>query len=324
MTFTTLFMLFLAQTSLAHPTSHPASRTVSVTSSSKAGIAGGDADTDMQQFTASGKTTWYYQWSVSSDVSTTDLEFVPMLWGQKDVAQWTDASNGINATISKNKPTAVLGFNEPQETGQSNLTPQQGADLWTTYIEPLHAQGLRLGSPAPSSAPSGKTWIQDFLTACNGACTVDFIALHYYDVNATAFMEYLTDFHNTFQRPIWVTEWACQNFNNGPQCTAAEVAEFLNTTQSFMDAQDWVERYAWYGVMRDLGGVNPLDAMMTSDGKINDLGKQYIGTEAPKTSGGAPGATGTAGLPGIPTSSGILRWSTSWWLSSILLTAFLL
>ncbi|KAJ7040733.1 glycosyl hydrolase catalytic core-domain-containing protein [Mycena alexandri] len=324
MTFTTLFLLFLAHASLAHPTSHPTSRAVSVNSSSKAGIAGGgDADTDMQQFTTSGKVSWYYEWSVSSDVSNTDLEFVPMLWGQKDVAQWTDASDGINATISQHKPTAVLGFNEPQETGQSNLTPQQGADLWKTYIEPLHAQGLRLGSPAPSSAPSGKTWIQDFLTACAGACTVDFIALHYYDVNATKFIDYLTDFHNTFQRPIWVTEWACQNFNNGPQCTASEVAEFLNTTQSFMDAQDWVERYAWYGVMRDLGGVNPLDAMMSSDGKINDLGQQYIGTEAPKTSG-APGATGTAGLPGIPTSNGILKWSTSWGLIWIPLTAFLL
>ncbi|KAJ7693296.1 hypothetical protein B0H17DRAFT_844386, partial [Mycena rosella] len=168
----------------------------------------------------------------------------------------------------------------PQQPGQSNLTAQEGADMWKTYIEPFHAQGLRLGSPAPSSAPSGKTWLQDFLTACDGGCTVDFIALHYYDVNATKFAEYLTDFHDTFQRPIWVTEWACQNFNNGPQCTAAETAEFLNQTQAFMDSQDWVERYAWYGIMTDLGGVNPDDAMMDKDGKITDLGKQYIGAEA--------------------------------------------
>ncbi|KAJ7176661.1 hypothetical protein C8R46DRAFT_809864, partial [Mycena filopes] len=255
-----------------------------VNASSKAGIGGGgDADTDIKQFETSGKVSWYYSWSVSSDVDT-DLEFVPMMWGQKDVALWADPSDGINATIASKKPSAVLGFNEPQEPGQANLTPQQGADMWRAYLEPLHAQGLRLGSPAPSSAPSGKTWIQDFLTACDGGCTVDFIALHYYDVNATRFINYLNDFHDTFQRPIWVTEWACQNFNKGPQCTAPEVAEFLNTTQSFMDAQDWVERYAWYGVMRDIN-INPLDAMMTSDGKITDLGKQYIGSEAPKTSG---------------------------------------
>ncbi|KAJ6466892.1 glycoside hydrolase [Mycena sanguinolenta] len=323
MTLTIPLLLLLAQTILAHPTS----RTVTVTNSSKAGLAGGgDSDTDMTQFTTTGKVSWYYTWGLDS-VDDTNLEFVPMLWGEKDVSGWTDASNGVNATISQRKPTAVLGMNEPQETGQSNLTPQQGADMWTSYIEPLKSQGLRLGSPAPSSAPSGKTWIQDFLTACNGACTVDFIALHYYDVNATAFAEYLTDFHNTFQRPIWVTEWACQNFNGGPQCTAPEVAEFLNQTQAFMDAQDWVERYAWFGALRDLQGVNTLDAMLTSSGQITDLGKQYIGAEAPMTSGAPPGATGTVGLPGLPTSGGIMRrvrWWTSWGAIPILLIAYLL
>ncbi|KAJ6587210.1 glycosyl hydrolase catalytic core-domain-containing protein [Mycena vulgaris] len=314
MTLTILTLLLLA----LHVSAHPTSRTVSVTSSSKAGIAGGgDGNQDMLQFTSTGKVSWYYTWGMFS-VDGTELEFVPMLWGQKQIAQWTDPTDGINATIAQQKPTALLGMNEPQEKGQSNLTPQEGADMWKTYIEPFHAQGLRLGGPAPSSAPSGKKWIQDFLTACNGGCTVDFIALHYYDVNATAFAEYLTDFHDTFQRPIWVTEWACQNFNNGPQCTAPETAEFLNQSQAFMDAQDWVERYAWYGVMRDLGGVNPNDAMMDSNGKITDLGKQYIGAEAPKTSG-------TGGLPGFPSSAGMLgRVSTSWGVMLALLPAALL
>jgi hypothetical protein len=108
MTLTKLLLLF----QLAHAISaHPTSRTLSVTSSSKAGIAGGgDAQTDMTQFTVTGRVSWYYTWSLYS--VDTDLEFVPMLWGQKDVTQWTDASDGINATISQRKPTAILGMNE--------------------------------------------------------------------------------------------------------------------------------------------------------------------------------------------------------------------
>lgn len=206
-------------------------------------------------------------------------------------------------------------FARPQQAGQSNLTPAQGAELWQQYIEPLKAQGVRLGTPATSSAPSGKTWVQDWLSTCGGGCTPDFVALRtynfvpfdfdfanlirlstclsfhlassfilvpaspadWYDVNATAFQEYLEDFHNTFQKPIWVTEWACQvavsafripgllnvyqnpqNFNGGPQCSQQDIIDFLNQTQSFMDATDWVERYAWFGVMRDLQGVNPV------------------------------------------------------------------
>ncbi|KAJ7141461.1 hypothetical protein C8R44DRAFT_867082 [Mycena epipterygia] len=102
-----------------------------------------------------------------------------------------------------------------------------------------------------------------------------------------------------------------------------DVAEFLNQTQAFMDAQDWVERYLWYGVLRDLGGVNTDDAMMTGDGKMTDLGQQYIGAEAPKTSGAAPGATGTTGLPGLPTNAGMsgrMRWSMFWTIPMLLVT----
>ena len=98
----------------------------------------------------------------------------------------------------------------PQYPDQSNLTAQQGADLWGAHMQPLKAQGILLGSPAPTNAPSGKTWLQDFLTACDGGCTVDFIALHWYGINSTQFVLYLQDIHNTFKRPIWVTEWACQ------------------------------------------------------------------------------------------------------------------
>jgi len=276
--------------SYAHPTIH--SRTV--TNSSKAGLAWSNGNSiDVSQYETTGKVSWYYTWSSYS--INTDLEFVPMLWGQTSEG---DFSSTINQTISDLKPTAVLGMNEPQETGQSNLTPEQGVAMWKTYLEPLRSQGLRLGSPAPSSAPSGKTWLQDFLTACSGECTVDFIALHWYDVNASEFIAYLEDFHNTFQRPLWVTEWACQNYNDAnEQCSSDDIVLFLNATQSYMDSSDFVERYAWFGAMENLQGVNQENALMDKNGKINDLGKQYIGAESPETGG--------AGSPDGPSSSAL-------------------
>jgi len=208
-----------------------------------------------------------------------------MLWGTKQIEDFTTT---INQTIKTRKVTAVLGMNEPQQTGQSNLTPQEGAAMWRTYLEPLKAQGIRLGSPAPSSAPSGKTWLLDFLTACAGACSVDFIALHWYDVNATVFQNYLIDFHNTFNRTLWVTEWACQNFNNASaQCSQEAVNEFMNQTQSFMDKTEWVERYAWFGAMRNLSDVNEANALMDKNGKITPLGRQYIGANGTFINAGA-------------------------------------
>jgi len=276
-----------------------------VTSASKAGLAWPNGNwNNYKQYTTTGKVSWYYTWSPDA-ISAPDLEFVPMLWGPTQVQAFTSS---INDTLKHNKVTAVLGFNEPQEPQQSNLTVEQGAQLWMSYIEPLKAQGLRLGTPAPSGNPNGVTWLQGWLEACNGGCNPDFLAVHWYDVNATAFQEYLINYHNIFNLPIWVTEWACQNFNGGPQCTQQEVIDLLNQTQAFMDSTDWVERYAWFGVMENLGGVNPDDAMMSSTGSITTLGQQYIN------------ANSTGDLPSVVVNSGGRLSASVLMLSLLLLT----
>jgi len=274
---TTLFILYCCTPGATSPTVQH--RTV--TSTAKAGLPWPNGPSiDINQYRTTGKVQWYYTWSPSS--FDTDLEFVPMFWGETSINEWQST---INSTIRNRHVTSALGFNEPQQQGQANLSPTDGASLWKTYIEPLKSQGIRLGSPAPSSAPSGKQWLLDWLTQCDGGCTVDFIALHWYDINSTAFINYLEDFHNTFQRPLWVTEWACQNFNDAnEQCSQQDIVDFMNATESFMDSTDWVERYAWFGAMIDMSGVNQDDSLMDSTGKINTLGEQYIGALAPNTS----------------------------------------
>jgi hypothetical protein len=275
------------------------------TNSSKAGLAWPNGNSDnIGQYLTTGKVSWYYTWSPDASAST-NIEFVPMLWGSSSAG---DFSSTINNTISTKNVTAVLGMNEPDNSGQSNLSPAQGAAVWKEYLEPLKSQGILLGSPAPTSAPEGKTWLQNFLTACNGSCTVDFIALHWYDINATAFVAYLEDFHNTFQRPIWVTEWACQNYNGGSQCSSDDVVLFLNATQSYMDSSDFVERYSYFGAMENLQGVNTDNALMSSSGQITALGKQYIGEQGPQTSGS--GSADGPYAPGGTSGSSRLKWSS--------------
>ena len=91
------------------------------------------------------------------------------------------------------------------------MTAQQGADLWRQYIEPLKSShGVRLGTPAPDGDEAGKTWLQDWLTLCNGGCTPDFMALHWYGTDVGNFIAYINDYHYTFNLSVWVTEWACQ------------------------------------------------------------------------------------------------------------------
>jgi len=94
--------------------------------------------------------------------------------------------------------------------------------------------------------------------------------------NSTAFIQYITDFHNTFQRPIWVTEWGCHSFNTAPQCSQTQTNDFMATTQAFMDKTDWVGRYSWFGAMPE-PVISSVNALLDKKGIITPLGKQYIG-----------------------------------------------
>ncbi|EEB98210.1 hypothetical protein MPER_02326, partial [Moniliophthora perniciosa FA553] len=117
-------------------------------------------------------------------------------------------------------------FNE-----QSNIDPNYFAQLWMQYFEPLKAQGVRLGGPAVSSAPSGFPWLETFFAACSN-CTIDFLPVH-------------CKFGN---RTIWVTEYASTSLNE------SEVADFMNQTTKYLDDLEWVERYAWFGYFRPANG----------------------------------------------------------------------
>ncbi|KAK7024343.1 hypothetical protein VNI00_016386 [Paramarasmius palmivorus] len=190
-----------------------------------------------------------YTWSPNLPTDLHGYIGVPMLWG-------LDQVNDFDRLVKPGYANWVLGMNEPDQAGQSNMSPQDAAALWQQHIQPLASQGYQLVSPACTSDPRSKQWMKDFFSACAG-CTFDAIAVHYYDTSADGLIAYLEDFHNTFGKPIWLTEFACQNFNGGTQCSVEEVQQFMSTTIDFMDSTDWVQQYCWFGQPRFLFLIVP-------------------------------------------------------------------
>ncbi|KAG6880286.1 hypothetical protein C0992_000063 [Termitomyces sp. T32_za158] len=209
--------------------------------SGKVGIAWPQDDDKALAFFKSDQSTRLYTWSPWIPPKATELGFqgVPMLWGEKQVSDFA-------RIVVQGYAHTVLGFNEPNQQGQSDMTPQRGAELWKQYIQPLKAKGYSLISPAPTNAPSGKTWLQQFFAACDG-CTFDGLAVHFYGTDPQAFIDHLNDMHNTFNLPIWVTEYACQNFGGGAQCDEGQVWNWMQTTKTFMDNTSWVTAYFAFG-----------------------------------------------------------------------------
>ncbi|KAI0078714.1 hypothetical protein K474DRAFT_1582441, partial [Panus rudis PR-1116 ss-1] len=193
-----------------------------------------------------------------------------MLWGDKQTADFDKAVKG-----APGKSNVILGFNEPNQAGQSDMTAQHGCELWKQHIQPKKAAGYTLVSPATTSAPSGMTWMKDFMKCCTG-CTIDAVAVHWYGLDADAFIKYLEQWHNAFNKPILVTEYAVQDFGGGKQATLDEINAFHKKVGPYMLKQSWVAKFFPFGFMHDMNNVNPKNQLMDAKGNPTPLGKMII------------------------------------------------
>jgi len=187
-----------------------------------------------------------------------------MAWGNSPTL------SSFESIVEGEGATVVLGFNEPDMSSQSNLSPSDAATLWMQYIQPLKTQhNVILGAPAVSSSPGGLPWLASFLDACKDlGCTIDFIPLHWYGDGVQNFYNYISSAHGEFPGyPIWVTEFASTNSD------PTEVASFMTASIAYLDTLDWIERYAWFGYFRD--DDTSEYSLLDSNGNLNELGTIY-------------------------------------------------
>ena len=120
------------------------------------------------------QTQWFYTWNASAK-SSLDIEFVPM----RHNAKW-DSYKKINQLENV---THVLGFNEPNQPDQANMSVKQALAQWPK----LQASGLRLGSPSPNDADRGLKWLYEFMDeADKRGLRVDFVTVHFYKADWSA------------------------------------------------------------------------------------------------------------------------------------------
>ena len=46
-----------------------------------------------------------------------------------------------------------------------------------------------------------------------------FVPLHWYSTDPNEFQSYVSNFHQQTGLDIWITEYACQSFSGGAQCS---------------------------------------------------------------------------------------------------------
>ena len=123
--------------------------------SSRKGVSANNFDGATADLTDVGA-SWFYTWASDTQGITVPagVEFVPMIWGAGSV-------NPTQLGQAQSLGTTLLGFNEPDMSGQANMSVDQALSLWPQ----LQATGLRLGAPAVAyggDTPGG--WLDQFIS----------------------------------------------------------------------------------------------------------------------------------------------------------------
>jgi hypothetical protein len=222
---------------------------------------------------------WYYNWRPQPKFAPVPgVEFVPMFWSGADVI----AAN-LEA-VGRSGAAHVLGFNEPDMEGQSNMTAKECLELWPQ----LEALPQRLGSPAPANWK----WLDQFMPeAKRRGLRVDFVCLHRYpdisDPDAVVEMtEMIEGAYRKYGLPLWLTEFGAADVSawHQPQHskpTPEMARRFLSRMLPMLERLPYVERYAWFtdrvGEEYSLGSIFELKASkLTAFGELYREGAEAI------------------------------------------------
>jgi hypothetical protein len=303
-------------------------------SNCKRGLAYGyDSIADLTALAYGGKgISWWYNWAlvpdpgVGSAYTGIGVDFVPMQWG---------GNFTVSGDLSQTPSTAtwLLGFNEPEDANQANLTPQQAAALWPQLeqIANSHTPPMKLVSPAVNycggtcNETSPFTWLDQFFAAC-ASCQVDAIAVHWYSCSASDLQGYIQGTSTSpgmtkYNKPIWLTEFAM--LGSGCATTASAEASYLSAALPYLESEPAIARYAWF---TGRSTSSPWINLLGSSGQLTALGQQYVtapqgcdssssssGETALSRSGWVASASNTSGTD-LPSNaldgSSSTRWST--------------
>lgn len=208
----------------------------------KKGVAIGPKDINPAEAIRRLKASWYYTWTTEPIESAGPAQFVPMIW-----SDGAKADRQVAQLEAGQTPCVLLAFNEPDGRRQADMSVDQAVDAWDK-IRPL---ARRIGSPAAVNALG--PWFEGFTARmAEQGKDYDFVAVHWYGApSAESFLRKIDDIHDTYKKPIWITEfavsdWAARDGRKSRYTTEA-TERFMTTVLPELERRPYVERYAWMG-----------------------------------------------------------------------------
>jgi hypothetical protein len=224
----------------------------------------------MARETAALEVAWLWNWGTDPPVFAR-IESVPTLWDASVIGQ----PLGGNSRW-------LLGFNEPDQYDQANLTPAAAALAWGA-VERDYPDRLLT---SPQVVRPEDHWLERWYTAYqaqNGgrAPRVDALAIHtYWGQNRAAYEEQVTYYVALAQAwgvpEVWVTEFTlAPELDRTLQATLDDLQAYLD----FLDAQPTVTRYAIWTNRVECSNYAPNTFFDTplyaANGQLTAMGHMY-------------------------------------------------
>ncbi|MBA3960357.1 MAG: carbohydrate-binding protein [Chthoniobacterales bacterium] len=228
--------------------------------------------------------SWWYNWHYADTQNpppAAHMEFLPMAWGHAEDV------NGLRTYLASHKPSHVLAINEPNLKGQAFIPPQKTADYYKqvksvadSFHIPVVGPHMALGSGTGASIKAmdpveHKEMTYTFMTPFLKAVM---FYLANTEVTATSAHTYgnfgelkwmVGMMHDTFKKPVWVTEFAQWNAS-GPEAER----DYLIQSVDLFERTPYVEGYAWF--KERVKGNPKLSLLDSQSGKLTELGETYV------------------------------------------------
>lgn len=250
----------------------PAVKIQSTAGSPKKGYCVGTKSNDWSQSIQQLHAKWFYTWNHRVPENKPEgVDFVPMIWN------YNGSKENVIQAAKVAKAAGVmemLGFNEPDEEKQANMTVEEALAAWPV----LERTGLRLGSPG--CVHPDREWMKAFMKEAEvRKLRVDFVCVHSYGgASADSLIKRLEQIHQLYRKPIWITEFAVGDWT--AETVAAHrfkpdaVLRFMEQVLPRLDRLDCVERYAWFSAKSDSKSLGT-SALFDAEGKLTRLGECY-------------------------------------------------
>lgn len=215
---------------------------------------------------------WNHSWGLKRpSLQPTSIEFVPMIWGDRDVATLQEQllQFTLDSTIKR-----VLGFNEPDMEEQAFMSVDQAISLWPTM------ENAKFLLVSPSCAYPAADWMKTFMTQIDKSCgRVDWVGVHWYGgVDVSAFKATMQLYYQMYQRPLIITEFAPADWNattvSDNRFSPSQVLSFMKSVLPWLESQDWIVGYAWFPFeITTPEGTS--SALFNAQGNLTALGQFY-------------------------------------------------